>query len=173
MKNILLPLFLIGLILIQACEGPVGPEGPQGPAGITVEADIFETVGTFTEQDGFAVGNTYEAFGGVFLPTDKLLIYHLWEEGVDDVWRLLPQTIFLEQGIFQYNFDFTNFDFQIFLQGNFDLNLLGPEWTDEQVFRLVIIPTVATNFRIDYSNYEEVVKHFNLDESNIPRIPLK
>jgi len=176
MKKLLLPLMILGIMVIQACQGPMGPPGPEGPQGITVEADIFEVEATFVPESDFTVEGFYEDFFGTFLETDKLLIYHLWEDGggvTQDVWRLLPQTIYLEQGQFQYNFDFTTTSFLIFLQGNMDLNLLGPEWTDEQFFRIVIIPTRATNFRIDYNNYDEVVKHYNLNENNIPKIQLK
>lgn len=180
MKKFFVPFILLGAIIIQACEGPIGPEGPMGldgQDGISVEADIFEIQGTFSEDFDWAIGGDYSNpdFGGLFYSADKLLIYHLWEQGEADVWRMLPQTIFMEQGIFQYNYAFTNFDFQIFLEGNFELNTLDGIWTDEQVFRLVIIPTFPTNFdaRFDYSNYDEVVKHFKLDEENIKRVTLK
>jgi len=177
MKKFFVPIVLLGALIIQACEGPIGregPMGPQGPAGVSVEADIFEIEGTFAAQSDWSLFGEYADFGGDFFEADKLLIYHLWEQGEADVWRMLPQTIFMQQGIFQYNYDFTNFDFQIFLEGNFDLNTLEPIWTDDQVFRLVIVPVNPENlnFRIDYSNYEEVVKHFNLDEENIKRVRL-
>jgi len=176
MKKFFVPFILLGALIIQACEGPIGregPMGPEGPPGVSIEADIFEIEGTFAAETDWSLFGVYEDFGGVFIGSDKLLIYHLWEQGTVDVWRLLPQTIFMQQGIFQYNYDFTIEDFQIFLEGNFDLNTLEPVWTVDQVFRLVIIPTLPTNFRIDYSNYEEVVKHFNLNEDNIKRIQLK
>ncbi|HSJ69059.1 MAG TPA: hypothetical protein VK921_15350 [Anditalea sp.] len=176
MKKFFVPFILLGAIIIQACEGPIGregPMGPEGPPGVSVEADIFEIEATFAAATDWSVIGEYDDFGGLFLSSDKLLIYHLWEQGDADVWRMLPQTIFMQQGIFQYNYDFTDLDFQIFLEGNFDLNTLEPVWTDNQIFRLVILPTVPTNFRIDYSNYEEVVKHFNLDEDNIKRVTLK
>jgi len=178
MKKIFVPLIILGALIIQACEGPIGregPMGPQGPPGVSVEAEIFELEGTFAEATDWAIGGDYSDpdFGAVFLEADKLLVYHLWEQGDADVWRMLPQTIFMEQGIFQYNYDFTNFDFLIFIEGNFALNTLEPVWTDNQVFRLVVVPTIPTNFRIDYSNYEEVVKHFNLDEENIKKVQLR
>jgi hypothetical protein len=173
MKKLLLPLMVLSVIFIQACQGPMGPAGPEGPAGITVEADVFEVVGDFAPESNFTVEAVFDELGLTFLESDKLLIYHLWEtdEG-RDVWRMLPQTIYLEQGQFAYQFDFTNVDFRIFLQGNFDLNLLGPEWRDEQYFRLVVVPTRAVNFRVDFNDFDAVVKHYNLDVNNIPKIRL-
>ncbi|WP_143959630.1 hypothetical protein [Litoribacter populi] len=173
MKKLLLSLSLLGLILIQACQGPMGPPGLDGIDGVTVEADVFEVVGDFDPEANFTIQGVFSELGLTFLESDKLLIYHLWEtdEG-RDVWRMLPQTIYLEQGQFAYQYDFTNSDFRIFMQGNLDLNTLEPDWRNEQYFRLVVVPTRAVNFRVDFNDYDAVVKHYNLDVENIPSIRL-
>ncbi|MBS9523724.1 hypothetical protein KI659_06790 [Litoribacter alkaliphilus] len=173
MKKLLLSLSVLGAFLIQACQGPMGPPGLDGIDGITVEADVFEVVGDFDPEANFTIQGDFNELGLTFLESDKLLIYHLWEtdEG-RDVWRILPQTIYLDQGQFAYQYDFTNLDFRIFMQGNFDLNILEPDWRNEQYFRLVVVPTRAVNFRVDFNDYEAVVDHYNLDTSNIPRIRL-
>lgn len=176
MKNIFIPFLLLIGLMIQACEGPIGregPMGPQGPPGVTVEADVFEIEGTFAAQTDWRVEVIFGDFVQADIGEDKILVYHLWEEGNIDIWRMLPQTIFMEQGIFQYNYDFTFEDLIIFLEGNFDLNTLEPIWTNNQIFRVVVIPTRLLNQRMDYSNYEEVIKYYNLDDTDIPRITVK
>ena len=74
-----------------------------------------------------------------------VLVYILWEvvnvNGKNtDVWRLMPQTVILNDGILQYNFDYTVADVKIFLEGTTDFNKLLPAETDNQVFRIVVLP---------------------------------
>jgi hypothetical protein len=69
----------------------------------------------------------------------------LWEETEDsngepvDIWRLMPQTRILDQGLLQYNYDYTFFDVSIFLESDFDLSTLQPGDTDDQVFRIAVL----------------------------------
>ena len=72
-----------------------------------------------------------------------MLVYLL--EGVttngDDIWSQLPQTFFLSQGTLLYSFDHTFFDVRLFLDGNFDLSTLGSQFTNDQTFRIAIVPS--------------------------------
>ncbi|HAI44493.1 MAG TPA: hypothetical protein DCM40_43530, partial [Maribacter sp.] len=78
--------------------------------------------------------------------TDVVLVYMLWDVTEDsngesvDIWRLMPQTRILDQGLLQYNYDYTFFDVSIFLESDFDLSTLQPGDTDDQVFRIAILP---------------------------------
>jgi hypothetical protein len=58
-----------------------------------------------------------------------------------DVWSPLPQTIYLDQGSFQYTFNHTFLDVLLFLQGDFNLGLLGNGYTNDQIFRIAIVPS--------------------------------
>jgi hypothetical protein len=186
MKKTVLPLFFAFLYVLVACEGPVGPEGipgPQGPPGEDGEGGLIGSV--FEVEGDFNAGNEY-GFGFEFpsdeievFESDAVLIYISWDqiEVTDEppinIWRLLPQTVFLEGGALQYNYDHTFTDVNIFLDGTIDFSTLGDEYTQNQLFRIVIIPAgfIDPNARmdIDYSNYEEVIHTFGLDDSNVKR----
>jgi hypothetical protein len=86
---------------------------------------VFEIKGDFTPANQwmlyFKFPNTIEV-----LESDVVLVYILWELSNNlDVWRLLPQTVVLPEGILQYNYDFTLADIQIFLDGFDDLLFSG------------------------------------------------
>ncbi len=163
------------LVLMSSCEGPVGPPGPPGPDGLdgqVIVGEVFEIVGNFTEEGNYGIAGEY---GFEIFETDKLLVYHLdgLLDGDVDLWRPLPRTVFLEGGnIFNYSFDFTFFDYSIFLEGNFALGLLGSEWTEDQVFRIFIIPGDFINARMDFSDQSKLLEMMEVKESEIQRIRL-
>jgi hypothetical protein len=103
-----------------------------------------------------------------------VLVYRLFDViGGEDVWRSLPQTVYLTQGELDYNFDFTRNDINIFLDSNFDLTTLSASWAQNQTFRIVIIPGYFSNKSnqvVDFNDYNAVVKAFNINESNIKTI---
>ena len=73
------------------------------------------------------LNNNYEIvepYGFDVFEYDVTLVYILWEtDNGQDVWRLLPQsTIFVGGATLTYNFDFTQTDVKLFLEGtaNFD-----------------------------------------------------
>ena len=113
----------------------------------------------------------------IVLESDVVLVYLLWEVGEDSegnqlpIWRLMPQTIFLADGSFQYNYDYTYFDVSIFLDGAYDFTTLGDEWRLGQTFRIVVIPAYPINpgGRYDFSNYEATIRHFGLEDAPVKR----
>ena len=174
MKKILTLFAVIGLIAFSSCEGPEGPPGPQGPEGPI--AEVVEREVNFNNGNGFAV--TIPLTPPIF-NTDAVLVYHLYtvSNGVD-VWRLLPQTYYMNDGgALDYNFDYSINRVNIFLGADFDLNTLSSDWTQGQVFRVVIVPadvfeTGKSVNKPDYSNYEATIKKFNIDDSNVKRVKL-
>lgn len=90
-----------------------------------------------------------------------------------DLWRQLPQAVYLTQGELDYNFDFTRNDINLFLESNFDLATLGANWTQNQVFRVVIVPGYFSNKNnktVDFNDYNAVVKAFNIKDNQIKTI---
>lgn len=165
---------VVGLFLILSCEGPVGPPGPPGADGLDAEyivGEVFEITGTFNAQGNFGI---FDEFGFEILESDKVLVYRL--DGVDgdlDIWRLLPQIVFVRDvGIFTYSFDFTQIDYSVFMEGDFDLTTLGPEWTNDQIFRVLIIPADFINARMDFSDHDAMIRMMGIDTDDIPRIKL-
>jgi hypothetical protein len=166
MKKIILLLAFISMIMLQSCtvnETPV----VQNPVDNDTISEVIEVTTSFNS------GNNYKkliAFNNPIYTSDMVLVYHLYDviNGAD-VWRQMPQTYYLgTTGELDYNFDFTNYDVNIFLGANFDLNTLSSAWTQNQTFRIVIVPGYFGNkMAIDYSNYNAVVKVYNLDDSKI------
>jgi hypothetical protein len=90
-----------------------------------------------------------------------------------DVWRLLPQTIVIgDEGILQYNYDYTVGDVQVFLEGTIDFDTLLPAEAENQVFRIAVLPAAyAKNKNLDIHDFNMVMKQCN---SNILQgLPLR
>jgi hypothetical protein len=134
---------------------------------------VFEIKGDFTPANQwmlyFKFPNTFEV-----LESDVVLVYILWEQSNNlDVWRLLPQTVVLPEGILQYNYDFTLADVQIFLDGSLDLNTLLPAESKDQIFRIVVLPADFAKVNSpDVSNYNLLMKSLGLDTKAIQKIDL-
>lgn len=149
MKHFIFFLAISSTFFFTACTGdpgPPGPPGPEGQPGINILGQVFEA------QISFNQGNNYQEL--VVFPSsievfesDVVLIYWLEEVvpdgqgGTLDVWSQLPQTIYLQNGSFQYTFNHTFLDALIFLQGDINLGTLGSGFTDDQIFRIAIVPS--------------------------------
>jgi hypothetical protein len=110
-----------------------------------------------------------------------VLVYLLWDvvdiEGVPtEVWRQIPQTILTNNGLLQYNFDFTMVDIRLFLDAEFDLSLLGAIDTDDWVVRAVVVPgDFWSSGRIasDEIAYEDLEEMLGLPELGTPESIIK
>lgn len=125
------------------------------------EAESFE-VGPFDFNENNGYENIFNFPSNVFIDDgDLLLVYLLWSEN-PDTWRLLPQTIYTDNGEFQYNFQ-DNFDnVSIFMDAptGFDLSTLSSADTQDQFFRVVILPIESVNSNnIDVNNLNEVMSY--------------
>jgi hypothetical protein len=112
------------------------------------------------------------------LESDKVLVYFLYSDpnaDEPDLWRALPQTEFTDFGTLIYNYDFTIFDVALFLDANFDLNLLGATYTDNWIARVVVVPGQFPNGRtaeqVDLKDYDAVMEYYGLTEEDI--VPIK
>lgn len=181
-------------------EGPAGPQGVAGPAGLPGQpgedgedgtggagqsGEIYNISGfTFTpDEDGnYGLGLDFEANEIVVESSDVVLMYQFigvveGETPDDDIlyWEPLPQTYFLEAGILQYKFFHSNVNLFLFIEANFDLTDIDPVFTDDLVFRIVVVPgEVMTGGKfsspVDYNNYNEVIDHYNLDEEDVVKL---
>ena len=157
-------------------DGRDGYDGKDGVDGVNILGSAFEIEGDFTATNEyllyFQFPNTVEVY-----ESDIVLVYILWETvtGSDnkplDVWRLLPQTVILDEGILQYNYDYTREDVQVFLGGTIDFATLLPAEWENQVFRIVVMPAdFAIDLSLDVTNYNMVMKSLDLGSSKVPRI---
>ena len=62
---------------------------------------------------------------------------------------------------------------EIIIDGNFDLSTLSTDFTQDQIFRFVVVPSdFATTTGVDVSNYNAVMSALNIQDRNIPVIDL-
>ncbi len=182
MKTMKAMILLAAAALLTACvgepgmDGRDGYDGKDGVDGVNILGSAFEIEGDFTATNEyllyFQFPNTIEVY-----ESDIVLVYILWETvtGSDnkplDVWRLLPQTVILDEGILQYNYDYTREDVQVFLGGTIDFATLLPAEWENQVFRIVVMPAdFAIDLSLDVTNYNMVMKSLDLGSSKVPRI---
>lgn len=153
---------LLSLVIVS-CEGPAGPPGPRGPQGNDgglIVAQAFEIEIDFTSANGYQY---LEPYGFTVFPSDVTLVYILWEivDG-QEVWRLLPQSVEFNDGTLVYNYDFTQDDVLFFLDGTVDFGSLDASWTQNQVFRVVVVPADNVGL-LNFTNINDVIDVFGID----------
>lgn len=159
-------IFVLAVALAMACEGPEGPMGPPGDNGSIIASKAFEIEVDFTTANNYT---HLEPYGFNVLASDVTLVYVLWDvDNNKDIWRLLPQQVFFEEGIMQYNYDFTDVDVNIFLDATFPLTLLPNQWTTDQVFRVVVVPADMLS-RVDYADYKATMRSLNLTDKDFQK----
>lgn len=160
---LLLILFIVSCGGNPGNPGPIGPEGPPGPVG-----QGFEVQASFSQSNDytqiFAFPDDIEV-----LQTDIVAVYLLWEvdpETGNDVWQPLPVSVFFNDGELQYAFDHSVADVKLFLTGDTDLSTVGDEYTQDQIYRVAVLPVdyVQSN-NIDIKNMEEVMNAIEVNET--------
>jgi len=169
MSKLFTGLLLITLIFIHACEGPAGPPGEDG---VNIVGEALEVEVDFTSENDYQV---IFDFDPPIFDSDVMIAFIEWDlVNGTSVWRQLPQIVFLDEGDLQYNFDFTPEDFSLFLETTFDPALLEPAWTENQFFRVVIVPADFVNEITSDTGLEEVMELIGIDEGDFkPVTPLK
>jgi len=177
MKKIFTLLF-ISTFIFTSCSKE-GPQGPQGPPGEPGEGGF---IGSVIDIEGDLIaGRNYELFvdfeeaGIEVFETDAVLVYRkIGEDGTAggapiEVFRMLPQTYFLDGGALQYNFDFTFFDIFIYLDGTIDFATLDSQYTQDQLFRIVVVPAEFAASGINLSNMNNVLNALDIQSDEVIR----
>jgi hypothetical protein len=179
-------LLLAFSVLFISCEGDPGPPGPPGRDGLdgldgldgdAIIGTVFETPPiTFTQGNDYSSSFTFPQNFQVF-DTDAVLVYLLEDVvgdgngGEADIWTLLPQTFFLTEGTLLYSFNHTFFDVAIFLDGNYNLSLTPGGFTQDQIFRIVVVPADAFEANeVDPSNFRQVMDALGKQEAGIIKL---
>lgn len=166
-KLSILVLLFVGLL--TSCIGDIGPQGPPGFDGLDgldgadgLIGSIFEVEATFTEADSFEFFADIPTSIDIF-DTDVVIAYALsgTDNGVD-IWEPLPQTIFIDNDILLYAYDFTVNDIRFFLDGSIDLSTLDALYTDNILFRVAVIPADFAA-SINTADINEVMSALNID----------
>lgn len=171
MKKITLVLAFIGMIALESCT--VNENDGNNIDNDTI-AEVFELRNVNFGFDGANGYSIYRQLNPNIFSSDVILIYRL--SGLINsntpIWQQIPRTLYLPQGELDYDFDFSSVDFTIYAGGTYDLGLT-PSYLTNQTFRIVIVPGFFSNkmaSNVDLSNYNEVVKAFNIDESKVIQI---
>ena len=185
---------ILGAVIVLftvACEGPQGPPGYDGLDGLDgldgadgiqgqvvevegvnfgydADANLFSSLITFSDITNFEVFESdavlvYRYVGSI--PTD--------DGGTADLWSQIPQNYFLDEGTIQYVFEHTFIDLELFIDGNFDLSTLSTDFTDDQIFRIVFIPSeYGEASRLDTSNIQNVMSSLGIEEEKVLKLNL-
>ncbi|MEO0038441.1 MAG: hypothetical protein RIQ59_1652 [Bacteroidota bacterium] len=170
MKKITLLFIIFGLATFQSCT--VRETTPVNTVDNDTISEVWEYTSSFTSANTFSNLITYPH---AIYTSDMVLVYRL--SGVSngvDVWKLLPETYYFNDGTldFRYDFDFTRYDVNIFMDG-FDLAGVSPAYRVNQVLRVVVIPGFFGNKNsnsIDFNDYNAVVKAYNINPAKILKI---
>ena len=168
MKKVTLLFAFIGMIMLQSCT--VNDTTPVATVDNDTISSVFEVTTSFNSGNGYSKLTT---FNRPIYASDMVLVYHLYDviNGVD-VWRIMPQTYYFNGGgELDYNFDFTKYDVNIFLDANFDLNTLSPAWSQNQTFRVLVIPANFSNKNaMNYNDYDATIKALHLENTKIKKL---
>lgn len=175
MKKIMILLAVIGMFFFQGCTGPEGPPGFDGQDGQDgLIAEVFEAYPDFTFGNNYGV--TFELKPAIY-SGDSVLVYELVNSnGGVDTWALLPQVYYFSNGTAQYNYNFSKYNFTIFIDASFDRALLPTSFRLGKTFRIVIVPgddgvnTNKSSVKADFSDYNAVIKKYNINDSNVKRL---
>lgn len=164
MKKITLVLAFIGMITLQSCT--VNEDTGNGIDNDTI-GEVFEYSNVNFLPNSYTVVLNYPH---TIFSSDMVLVYRLSDvfQG-EDVWKLLPETYYFNDGTldFRYDYNFTRFDAEVYMEG-FDLAGISPAFRLNQVLRVVVIPAAfGKNGNIDYNDYNSVINAYNIDESKI------
>ena len=184
MKTIKGFLLAFALAVLSSCIGEPGPpgrdgfDGQNGQDGESFLGSVFEIEGDFTSPNDYTLYFPFPSSITVY-DTDVVLVYILWDVVEDntgellDVWRLLPQTVVLDEGVLQYNFDYTFLDVQVFLEGTISFNSLLTAETDDQVFRIVVFPAdFIAQKGLDVSDYSMMMKSLGVKKDLVQKIDM-
>ena len=179
MKKIL-SLLLISVFALTSCgnDGAVGPQGPPGANGLDGLGYTFEETVTF---DYFSDENLYSAIIVISdeiateqPEADAVLVYRLEvltdDVGEFDTWSLLPQNFFIEEGTIQYVYNHTASDVEVIIDGNFDLSNLDAGFTENQTFRVIVIPSSIFSSELNLADMEAVIKALDIKEADVKNL---
>ncbi|WAC02637.1 collagen-like protein [Lacinutrix neustonica] len=171
MKKLLSVVFVFGLLL-TACQGSQGPpgrdgfdgfDGANGQDGGLIVSSAFEVEVNFNAANNYEI---FEPYGFEVFPSDVTLVYLLRDTiNGQDIWRLTPQNVEFNTGTLTYNFDFTQSDVRLFLDGTIDFGTLDASYTQNQIFRVVVVPAdnVDGLNRVDLSDLEAVMGYSRIE----------
>jgi hypothetical protein len=163
MKKVITLLAIIGMFSLQGCT----TTDPNYVDHDTIST-VYETNTVSFLPSGYSIKYI---FPNAIYSSDMVLVYRLTGTvNGKDLWEFLPETHYFADGTrdFSYNFDFTQNDVQIYLEGN-NLSTLDPAFRLNQIFRIVVVPASFAS-SLKTTNYVAVISALNINESQIQKI---
>ena len=134
----------------------------------------YDVTGSFaldSKINAYAISRT---FNQAIPASDVVLVYRKSSTTSDGrtVWKLIPQTLYLNEGELDYSFDFTTKDVYITADGTMDFktqsNAFWNANLNNQTFRIVIVPaSFGKNTNVNYEDYNSVISYYNVNEAKI------
>ena len=147
-------------------QGPPGPPGPPGEPGVNILGQTFEFEDvdfTYYDDDNFYATVITIPSEIEVIESDAILVYRRGVVDGTEIWSMIPQNIFLDEGIIQYAFNHTADDIELLIDGNFDLSNLDDGFTQNQFFRFIVVPSdFAVDTGVDVSDYRAVIDALQL-----------
>ena len=168
MKNSTLILAFIGMITLSSCT--VNEVVERDLVDYDTLSEVFEVTTSFSSNNNFS---RLVTFNPPIYSSDMVLVYRLsgYSNGTD-YWKLLPETFYFNDGTLDYKFDynFSIYDVELYMEG-FELWNLSTQITNNQTFRLVVVPAGFTNkSAVDYSDYNATIEMLGYKESVIKKL---
>ncbi|MDJ1506352.1 hypothetical protein [Xanthocytophaga agilis] len=159
-------LLCMGLVGCKGPEGPAGPQGAPGPLALAYEVEF-----DLTSSNDYGIYYTFPTQDNI-QPSDVALTYILTgqDNGVD-IWKLMPAgDPFVEDAFIDFDFTYQDVFIYAYTVGQ---NL--PSAMNDRVARIVVIPAdFSPNARkalnIDYNDYNQVKKAFNLSDASVKKL---
>ena len=171
---------LSGCYVEEPIPGPQGPPGFDGRDGLDGLDGAPGTGLMYEIEFDLNAGNDWQSLYEFPLQDrdkiyreDVVLVYLLEEyiepeDGSDpyDVWRLMPISEFSDDGQLQFNYDFSVYDVNIFLQASFPLEA-AIDVFENLIARIVVVPApqsvnARTSEAVDYEDYQAVSRWLKL-----------
>ncbi|PIF00539.1 MAG: dihydrolipoamide dehydrogenase [Maribacter sp.] len=197
MKKISLIFGAFLALFIVACEGPAGPPGYDGLNGLDgrdgrdgldgkpgIQGQVLQIDGVDFEYDPntnlYSSLLTFEDYTDFeIFESDAVLVYRFdgvvgFEDGSDaNTWSLIPQNFFLPEGIIQYTAAHTFIDLELFIDGDFNLANLDQDFTQNQFFRIVVVPSVLLDgSNVDRSDFGAIMNSLQISDKEIKEISI-
>ncbi len=165
MRKIILSIFI--LTTLVACRGP---RGHKGDPGINLLGQTFEAQVNFGyESQANMFSTVVDIPNGIEVyDSDAILVYRLEtvsanDGGQIDTYSLIPQEFYLPEGTISYVYNHTANDVELLIDGDFNLSNLNPIFTDNQIFRFVVLPSDwANDADIHIDTYDDL-QSYGLD----------
>lgn len=134
-----------------------------------------DATGTFSSSNSFTLSMDINIQN-----TDVVLVYRK----VGNYWQSIPKTYYLDNVTvpttgreLDYNFNFNTQEVNISTSANFNQSTQmsaaeTTQYLNNQTFRVVLVPASAGKTSVDFTDYNAVIKYYNIDESKVKTIKI-